>query len=214
MSPSAPREWSAERRDEEPLTAPNGMAVYDWSHDGKQLLVSQETSDHLMQISLLSAVPVSKYGPAARKIVSNPAYSLWEPHFSPDGGWVVFNAIISRSQPTRSESILYVTPATGGPWIRITDGKHWDDKPRWAPDGKTLYFVSSQRGFFNVWGIRFDPSKGKVVGDPFRVTAFESPSLMVPAEMGNVGLSLTQEKLVLTMSEVSGSIWMLDKVDQ
>jgi WD40-like Beta Propeller Repeat len=124
------------------------------------------------------------------------------------------NAIISRSQPTRSESILYVTPANGGPWIRITDGKHWDDKPRWAPDGKTLYFVSSQRGFFNVWGIRFDPSKGKVVGDPFRVTAFESPSLMVPAEMGNVGLSLTQEKLVLTMSEVSGSIWMLDNVEQ
>ena len=105
-----------------------------------------------------------------------------------------------------------MTPATGGPWIRITDGKHWDDKPRWAPDGKTLYFVSSRGGFFNVWGIRFDPAKGKVVGDPFRVTAFESPGLMVPKFMQTVELSLTQEKLVLTMAKVSGSIWVLDNV--
>ena len=207
--------WSAESRDEEPLTAPSALAigVYDWSPDGKQLLILQETSDtHRLQISLLSAVPIPDSEPIVRKIADDPAYFLWQPHFSPDGRWIVFNA--TRGQPTRSESILYVTSATGGPWIRITDGKHWDDKPRWAPDGKTLYFLSSRGGFFNVWGIRFDPAKGKVVGDPFRVTAFESPGLMVPNQMQTLELSLTQEKLVLTMLKVSGSIWVLDNVGQ
>jgi Tol biopolymer transport system component len=202
--------WSAESRDEEPLTAPSSlqMYVYDWSSDGKQLLVAQQ-GDQTHEVWLRSAAPMPNSEPA-RKIISNPAYHLYQPHFSPDGRWIVFEAI--RSQPTLNESTLYVTPATGGPWIRITDGKHWDDKPRWAPDGKTLYFVSSRGGFLNVWGIRFDPTKGKVVGDPFRVTFFEGPDLMVPSVMGFVDLSLTQDKLVLNMSKISGSIWLLDNL--
>jgi len=28
--------------------------------------------------------------------------------------------------------------------------RYWDDKPRWSPDGKTIYFVSNRTGFFNV----------------------------------------------------------------
>ena len=31
------------------------------------------------------------------------------------------------------------------------------DKPRWAPDGRTLYFLTSRGGFYNLAGIRFDP---------------------------------------------------------
>jgi WD40-like Beta Propeller Repeat len=108
-----------------------------------------------------------------------------------------------------------VIPAIGGSWIRITDGKHCDDKPRWSPDGKTIYFVSSRGGgFFNVWGVRFDSSKGQPAGEPFRVTAFENPGLMIPDWIPFVELSLNQEKMVLTMAEVSGSIWALDNVGQ
>jgi hypothetical protein len=64
------------------------------------------------------------------------------------------------------------------------------------------------------FGIRFDPSKGKAIGDPFRVTSFESPALMVPKYIYPVELSLTQDKLVLTMEKRSGSIWVLDNVDR
>ncbi len=69
-------------------------------------------------------------------------------------------------------------------------------------------------GFFNVWGIRFDPNKGKPAGEPFRVTAFEKPSLMVPDFIAYVGLSVTQNKLAITVEEQSGSIWMLDNIDK
>jgi len=107
-----------------------------------------------------------------------------------------------------------VIPATGGSWIRITDGKRWDDKPRWSPDGNTIYFVSRRGGFFNVWGIQFDPAKGRAIGEPFRVTEFEKPSLKVPETISLVAFSINQDKLVLTMEEVSGSIWVMDNVDQ
>jgi hypothetical protein len=65
-----------------------------------------------------------------------------------------------------------------------------------------------------VSGIRFDPAKGHPVGEPFRVTDFDSPGLMVPEQISLVELSFTQNRLTLTMAEISGSIWMLDSVDR
>ena len=37
---------------------------------------------------------------------------------------------------------------------------------------------------------------------------------MIPNNMGDVELSITQDKLALSMSQVSGSIWVLNDVDQ
>jgi hypothetical protein len=49
-------------------------------------------------------------------------------------------------------------------------------------------------------------------GTPSALHFLSGPDLMVPKVMGFVELSLTQEKLVLNMSKVSGSIWVLDNV--
>jgi hypothetical protein len=46
------------------------------------------------------------------------------------------------------------------------------------------------------------------------VTAFDSPGPTVPRQIQDVELSITQDKLVLTMEEPSGSIWLLDDVGQ
>jgi len=138
-------------------------------------------------------------------------YSVYQTRLSPDGRWIVFEAVANSS---RLESALYVIPAAGGTWTRITDGRHWDDKPRWSPDGRTIYFVSGSDGFFNVWGIRFDPATGKAVGQPFEVSKFDRPRLMIPRWIPSVGFSLTHDKFVLTMAEESGNIWVLDNVDR
>jgi len=36
---------------------------------------------------------------------------------------------------------------------------------------------------------------------------------MIPREIAVVALSLSEDKLVLTMKELSGGIWILDNVD-
>jgi len=168
----------------------------------------QGSGTQRFEVWRLPIVAAGSHAPEARKIISDPGYDLFQPHFSPDGRWIVFEAI--RFSPV--ESTLYVMPAAGGPWTLISKGKPWDDKPNWSPDGKTIYFVSARSGFFNVWGIRFDSTKGKPVGEAFRVTSFENPGLMIPDLIPLVQLSLNQDKLVLTMEERSGSIWMLDNV--
>ena len=66
----------------------------------------------------------------------------------------------------------------------------------------------------STWGIRFDPSAGKPVGQPFEVSKFDRPRLMIPRWIPSVGFSLTQDKVVLTMAQESGNIWVLDNVDR
>ena len=52
------------------------------------------------------------------------------------------------------------------------------------------------------------------MGDPFPVTSFDNPNLMIANSIEAVGLSLTQDRLVVTVAQVSGSIWVLDNVDR
>jgi hypothetical protein len=65
-----------------------------------------------------------------------------------------------------------------------------------------------------VWAIGFDAAKGKPAGEPFAVTSFKSPSLMVPTNIPMVELSLAQNRLTLTVEQASGGIWVLDNMDR
>ena len=204
--------WSYGSHSEEQITASSksDWLVYDWSSDGRTLLVSRQVGEHheIWQMPL-AAAPYSDN--AAKQIAASPTYELWQPHYSPNGRWIVFQAAFNTA--TGVESTLYVVPARGGSWRKVTEGKGWADKPRWSPDGKTIFFVASRNGFFGVWGIRFDEVKGKASGDPFLVSAFEKPSLMIPQWIETVALSITQNKLMLTLKEASGGVWILDNVD-
>jgi Tol biopolymer transport system component/DNA-binding winged helix-turn-helix (wHTH) protein len=200
--------WSSDTRTDQALTSPGTMwrMPVDWSPDGHELLIAQATQ--LGTRWELWSLPASRTTETvARKIAADPRYDLYQPHFSPNGQWIVFEAV-----GPAAESVLYVVPAKGGPWVPIPALGHWDDKPRWSPDGKLIYYLSERQGFFNVWGLHFDKDRGVPVGQPFRVTNFQSPNLMIPTYIPPVELSITKDKLVVNLAEVTGSIWMLDHV--
>lgn len=209
--------WS-ESRGEEPITMlwPLGQFVFvsDWSPNGEWLLASQSSAESRQaEIWALPAAGSAGKGKERKLVPCDAETNLWQSRLSPDGRWIVFEAEINK--PTVHKSAIYVTPAAGGgPWTTITEGQHWDDKPRWSPDGRIIYFLSERRGFFNVWGIHFNPLRGKTEGEPFQVTAFDNPRLMVAEVMPDVGLSLTKDQLIVTVSQVLGSIWVLDNVDR
>jgi len=204
--------WS-QSRGEEPITTLSnlGPIVFDWSTDGEWLLASRARAEGSQwEIWELPTAGSAAKGKERKLVACDANTNLWQSRYSPDGHWIVFEA--SEHRPTEHKMTIYVTPAAGGPWTTITEGKHWDDKPRWSPDGRIIYFLSERGGFFNVWGIHFDPVKGKTEGEPFQVTSFDNPRLMVAEVMPDVGLSLTQNQLIVTVSQVSGSIWVLDDV--
>jgi hypothetical protein len=95
--------------------------------------------------------------------------------------------------------------------VRVSVGKQWDDKPRWSPDGKSLYFLSEKLGYFNAFRTEFDPTSGKSVGEPVQVTHFNDPSLTIGTTMPKVGFSVTRGRLidhyVATLRQYLGPGW-------
>ncbi|HEX4932741.1 MAG TPA: amidohydrolase family protein [Gemmatimonadaceae bacterium] len=83
---------------------------------------------------------------------------------SPDGRTIVFELL----------GDLYTMPITGGRATRITAGMAFDAQPRWAPDGRSLVFVSDRSGADNVWIANADGSDARAITRDER-TMFISP---------------------------------------
>ena len=109
--------------------------------------------------------------------------------------------------------MLHVVGESGGVSTALTDENYWADKPRWSPDGRTIYFVYNGDSYFlNIWGVRFDPEQGKAIGQPFRVTSFSSPNKMVSTQLSYAEISLSKNQLAVPITEASGNIWVLENV--
>jgi Tol biopolymer transport system component len=106
--------WSSQSRNEEPLTESRQSYpfVYDWSPDGKWLLMSDNNASARDEIWLLPVAARPHAEREARRIVSDPAYDLYDEHFSPNGRWIAFNAV--RSQPSGAESTITWTTSLAG----------------------------------------------------------------------------------------------------
>lgn len=200
--------------DEQILTSPmqGRISLTDWTPDGKWILMSSDLqTPGRVALGLFPLDAAPRAETQMRVIASNPEYNLWQGRFSPDGRWISFNAF-NATDP--SVSTVYMISASGGEWVKLTEGRYWDDKPRWSPDGKAIYFVSNRTGFFNVWKVRIDPASGKPLDQPTRVTDFESATQMIMPNIIQLEMALTSDRIILPMMETSGSIWVLENIDR
>jgi Tol biopolymer transport system component/DNA-binding winged helix-turn-helix (wHTH) protein len=189
------------------------MQGSDWSKDGQAILGACRFSQAERYSTCLVPLSSTTDGgdSTVRVIASDPTRNLYNQRFSPDQRWITF---LAHDLSSASTSTIYVTPTTGGAWRAITDGAWFDDKPRWGPDGKILYFVSNRTGIANVWGRRFDDSTGAPIGDPFPVTSFRSAQFLLTPRTVQMDIAITATRLLLPMTESRSEIWMLDQVDR
>jgi eukaryotic-like serine/threonine-protein kinase len=194
-----------------PWSSQAALLPTDWTRDGAILGAYFSPIHGAATLALWpSSQPSSK---SERILMSEAGASLYDPRISRDGRWVAF--LVHRHGDQRLE--LVVAPAGGAPsakWTRIAAHHVLPDKPRWAPDGRILYFLSRQNtSFYNLWGVRFDGERGRSVGEPFMITRFDSQSHMISPE-SMTGMGISARRAVLTMASVTGSVWMLDNVDK
>ena len=204
---------SADGRDERLLTepGPDELTPFDWSSDGKWIVgTCQQGPAGRRSVCLLPVSSAPRAQEQMRVIASDPERNLYQATFSPDQKWITFIA----TSWTAGVSTVYVVGANGGQWMPISDGMFWDDKPRWSPDGKTIYFLSNRSSFVNVWGRRFNPATGKPAGDPFQVTTIDAASTRVLSPTSSTELAIAPDRLILPIVESAGSVWVLENIDR
>ena len=107
----------------------------------------------------LTAVPQEQTAaPARRAITFKDLISMQrvdDPQLSPDGKWIAYTVATPDLEANRTLSNIWLIPAGGGLGRQLTRGSS-DQRARWSPDGKKLYFLSSRDGDQEVYSIAFD----------------------------------------------------------
>jgi hypothetical protein len=74
-------------------------------------------------------------------------------------------------------------------------------------------------GFIETWNFSYRGSYSllchqRILAVKSNYTCYVNPKLMVADVIPGVGLFLTEDKLIATVAQVSGSIWVLDNLDR
>jgi len=194
------------------LTKPDvEMGVSDWSKDGQAILGACRFNKSDRYSTCLIPLDDEAHASDVKVIASDPTRNLFNQRFSPDQRWISF---LAHDVWREATSTVYIISAAGGTWRPITEGVWFDDKPRWGPDGRVLFFVSNRTGVANVWGRRVDPASGRPIGEPFPVTSFRSAQFQLTPRTVQMDIAVTSTHLMLPISESRSDIWMLDQVDR
>ena len=111
---------------------------------------------------------------------------LSDPQVSPDGKWIVFVLRRTDLEANKGRTDLWLVGTDGRGLRRFTTHPEGDSNPRWAPDSRSIWFLSTRSGSSQVWRIRIDG------GEPEQVTD-------EPLDIGNLIVSPDGNRIAFTM---------------
>ena len=92
---------------------------------------------------------------------------------SPDGKTIVFVRRTTDLEANKGRTDLWLVNADGTALRRLTTHPDADHGPRWMPDGKTIYFLSTRSGSSQIWRIAPDGGEAQpVTKEPLDVGSF------------------------------------------
>jgi hypothetical protein len=172
-----------------------------WTPDGKRILYQAGNPSAFWTVDVSTG---------ERVLAARYDFGLYSPRFSFDDRWLVFHARIHPDAtriliaPYRDGAI-----APSSEWIQVTSGEFEDDKPRWGPGDDRIFFLSRRDGFRCLWSQRLDPRTKQPRGGPELLMHFhEARRSMMHARFNQFDVAVARDKLLLTLADRTGNIWL------
>jgi len=176
--------------------------IWSCSRDNQRLLFKKDHSSAEVRVLNLSSKTESVF-------LRREGMNLFQAKYSPDDRWLAVEAV-----RTQGDSRIYVVPLKDGSpgaidsWIPIVDEDAWADKPRWSPDGNSLYFISQRDGFRCVWAQPLDRETKQPSGAALAVQHFHTSGLsLANVPVNFIEIDVARSNLLLTLGEFTGNIW-------
>ncbi|HVT03271.1 MAG TPA: S9 family peptidase [Thermoanaerobaculia bacterium] len=109
-----------------------------------------------------------------------------DPQVSPDAKWICFVVRTTDLEANKGRTDLWLVSSDGTGLRRLTSNPAADTNPRWSPDGRSIYFLSTRSGSSQVWKI---PADG---GEATQVTTLplDVSNLMLSPDGARIAFSL------------------------
>jgi TolB protein len=125
------------------------------SFDGKMLAISHHRRELAGGGSTIYTLPITGGTP---KLLTEKTPSYWH-GWSPNGKEILF--VANRDGKVYD---IYKMNSAGGPEIQLTHNKDYHvDGPEYSPDGKYIYYNSSQSGTMQLWRMKPDGSANEQI---------------------------------------------------
>ncbi len=132
---------------------------------------------HLTRLALMGVLlsaSAARAGDAPRDFTAQDLVTLdrvADPHLSPDGTRVVYD--VRSTDLAHNKGVHAIWVAGAGAPMRLAASEGGATTPRWAPDGKAIYFLSSRSKSAQVWRADADGTHAvQVTNLPVPVGAF------------------------------------------
>jgi Tol biopolymer transport system component len=133
-----------------------------WSQDGKFILADLQKPDGSKEIVLVAVADGSVRVLKSLESGRRPNWRMTGKSLSSDGRYVAYERPVKENNNSCDIFLL----ATDGSGKEVPLVKHPADDygPVWAPDGKTIVFVSDRSGSYDIWLMQV--ADGKPAGEP------------------------------------------------
>jgi serine/threonine protein kinase len=147
-----------------------------------------------------------------RELLRHPRYAVRSGRVSPDGAWLAFQL----DRGFDGKQIMVAAFRDGAPvppseWREITEPTGISQEPWWSPGARYVYYLSDRDGYRCVWAQALSSRTKRPSGSPVLIYHFHgarlTPLTFVDRAPSYVGLSVARNRLVLSLSEVTGALW-------
>jgi Tol biopolymer transport system component len=178
---------------------PGVPVVMPWSWSWNGRFLAHRISESPITIGVLDIESCER-----GEILAYPGGSVFQAEFSPDDQWIAFMGDPGVTVAP-FEGMGTVDPSR---WIKVSDS---GDKPRWAPDGNSLYFTSQDEGRLVIYRQALDPGSKTPIGEPSVIHRFDSGRFSfrdVGLTMRDISVSI--DRIVFPMVELTGNVWLME----